>query len=131
MTTSTITTAGETTTEFFTTETTAVPSTTKKTTPKTTTTTPTTTTPTTTTTTPPTTTTTTTTTSYTVMKYAELGDERIAICKRADPLQQGFEKMRILEMVFLLDYSNSVKDEAVGKLNQWLREFVGAFDTTR
>lgn len=49
-------------------------------------------------------------------------------CKRIDPLADGFERMRILEITFLIDVSDSMNLEGVWT---WLGDFVKSFDTER
>ena len=49
-------------------------------------------------------------------------------CKRIDPLADGFERMRILEIAFLIDVSDSMNLEGVWT---WLGDFVKSFDTER
>ena len=86
------------------------------------------------TTTPTTTTTTTTTTSTSLMttllnKYAVLGSDKMGICNRRQ--LGGFEKLRILELVIIIDVSGSMTDRGLLHMWSWLSEFIGSFETQR
>jgi len=77
------------------------------------------------------TTTTTEMPSTAAYRYVTLGSNRMDLCNRVNPLLGGYEKLRILEIAFIIDISGSIKDNSLQNLWSWVNDFIDSFDTAR